>query len=249
MKLSAVILAKNAQDSIEKTLNSVPFCDEIVVIDDYSTDKTVQIVKNRGVKVILNHLDSDFSKQRNLAFSHSRGDWLFYVDADEVVTPELTEEIKKIIKNNEKSAYYIKRRDHFWGRELRFGELLRARRTGFIRLVKKNSGHWSRPVHEEFQTKFQVGRLNGFLDHYPHPTIKGFLEEVNFYSTIRARELQKAGTSTGVFQILAYPFGKFFVNYFLRLGFLDGPAGFVYAFMMSFHSFLVRAKLYQYTRL
>jgi hypothetical protein len=104
-------------------------------------------------------------------------------------------------------------------------------------------------VHEEFKVtsyELRVTSLKGYLNHYPHPTVKEFLQEVNFYSTLRAKELFAQGKKTGIFAILFYPLGKFILTYFLKMGFLDGPPGFAYAFFMSFHSFLVRVKLYQY---
>lgn len=104
-------------------------------------------------------------------------------------------------------------------------------------------------MHEEFVCQGLVGRLESLLNHYPHPTVKDFLKEINYYSTLRAKELLEQRKSANIFSIIFYPLGKFVFTYFLKLGFLDGPAGFGYAFMMSFHSFLVRAKLYQYTKI
>ncbi|MEK7523386.1 MAG: hypothetical protein AAB569_07385, partial [Patescibacteria group bacterium] len=115
------------------------------------------------------------------------------------------------------------------------------------RLVKKNSGTWMGTVHEVFHTANEVGQLNGYLNHYPHPTLKEFINDINYYSSIRAEELFNRQTKTNIFKIIFFPFGKFIYNYFLNFGFLDGPAGFTYAFMMSFHSFLVKSKLYQLT--
>ena len=102
-------------------------------------------------------------------------------------------------------------------------------------------------VHEVFHTANRVGQINGFLNHHPHPTLKEFINDINYYSSIRAEELFNRGIKTNIFEIIFFPFGKFVYNHFLNFGFLDGPAGFTYAFMMSFHSFLVRAKLYQLT--
>jgi hypothetical protein len=100
-------------------------------------------------------------------------------------------------------------------------------------------------VHEVFYTADNVGQLENFINHYPHPTLSEFINDINNYSSIRAEELFTQGVRTNVFQIIFYPLIKFKYNYFILFGFLDGPAGFVYSFMMSFHSFLVRSKLYQ----
>lgn len=251
MRLSGVILAKNEEVKITKAIDSLYFCDEIVVIDDSSLDNTAKVAKEHGAEVYLHNLNGDFAGARNFGIKKSRGEWVLFLDADEEISQKLADNIEKLVKKEKigKVAYYIKRRDYWWGKELRYGEVLGARNKGFMRLVKKHSGIWVHPVHEVFQATSLVGSLSGYINHYPHPTAKEFLEKINFYSTLRAKELVRMGRSSTFITIILYPFGKFFLTYFLRRGFLDGPAGFAYAFFMSFHSFLVRAKLYQYTKL
>jgi len=246
MKISAGIITKNEEKNIERCLNSVKFCDEIVVIDDFSTDKTVEVAKKFGASVIQRKLDGNFASQRNFCFEQCSGEWVIFLDADEEITPELKNEILKKVKDEEIDAYYIKRRDRWWGRWLRFGELWRVYHGGLLRLVRKNSGKWKGSVHEEFKTAKSTAKLNSFLNHYPHADVKSFIKKINHYSNLRARELYDTKTRFSILQIIFYPFLKFVLNYFILLGFIDGPAGFTYAFLMSFHSFLVRAKLYQY---
>lgn len=246
MKLTAVILSKG-EISTQKAIESVGFCDEVLIIKDNSKEETTKA----KVTILKRLLAGDFSAQRNYAMEEAKGDWILFVDADEVVSRELAKEIEHGRWNMEDgtTAFYIKRRDFFWGKELRHGETRKARSSGIIRLVKKNSGKWNGRVHEVFYTTASVGRLNGFLDHYPHQTLREFIADVNYYSTLRAKELFNHNVGVNIFQIIFYPLGKFILSYFLYLGFLDGPAGFVYSFMMSFHSFLVRAKLYQYAKI
>lgn len=255
--LSGVVLTKNEEKNIESVINSLKFCDEILILDDYSTDQTAKRAKDLGARVIRRKLNNDFAGQRNFAIGESRGEWIFFVDADEEVSRELRNEILSLVagRRGEKSrqdsslktrdkapkAFHIKRRDIWWGRELKFGEVGKIR---LLRLVKKNSGRWRGRIHETFKTSYQTATLKNYLTHRPHPTVREFLAEINSYSTIRARELADQGRQTNLFEIIFYPPGKFFLNYFLKLGLLDGAPGFVYAFMMSFHSFLVRAKLY-----
>lgn len=246
MKLSAVILAKNEKRKIRKSVASVSFCDEILIIDDFSTDETIKSAKSQNpkVKIIQKKLQGDFAGQRNYAMNQVTHDWMLFIDADEEVSSQLKLEIGNLKFNKE--AYYLKRRDFWWGRELRFGETQKVRNKGIVRLVRKNSGKWMGNVHEIFYTAKSTGTLDGFINHYPHPTVKEFIEDINMYSTLRAKELLNQGVSSGILHIVFFPFFKFVLNYFIYLGFLDGPAGFAYAFFMSFHSFLVRAKLYQY---
>jgi glycosyltransferase involved in cell wall biosynthesis len=258
MKISAVILTKNEESNIKRCLESLDFCDEIIIIDDYSTDKTTGKIRNSKleirnkfrIQIFQKKLNNNFSEQRNFGLSKTSNEWVLFIDADEEVTKELANEIKSYVLGGEwkeSQAFYIKRRDFFWEKELKYGEVKKVREQGIIRLVKKNSGQWKGTVHEVFHTDKKTGQLKGFLNHYPHQTLKEFINDINCYSSIRAEELFNRGDRSNVFQIIFFPFGKFFYNYFFNLGFLDGPAGFAYAFMMSFHSFLVRAKLYQMT--
>jgi glycosyltransferase involved in cell wall biosynthesis len=286
IKLSGVILTKNEEKNIERCLKSLDFCDEIIIIDDYSSDGTLnqiskiilrqaqddteqsRSVKNQKyperispkfngagiskIKIYQKHLNGDFAAQRNFGMERAAGEWVLFVDADEKVTVELKEEILRlprryvgVAQDKMPSAFCIKRRDWFWGREVRFGEI--PRWIGLIRLVRKNSGKWEGRAHEKFKvqdSRFKVKSLKNYIKHYPHLTVKEFLTEINFYSSLRVEELFQQGKKTNILEIIFYPLGKFFLNYFLKLGFLDGTAGFVYALMMSFHSFLVRAKLY-----
>jgi len=247
MKLTAVVLTKNEEKNIERCLSSLIFCDEVIVVDDFSEDKTIEIVHkfDKNIKVIQRKLNNDFAGQRNFGLTKSRNEWILFADADEVVTNELKSEIKNL--NFQKESYSIKRRDYFWNQELKYGEIKKVRDQGIVRLVKKSSGTWMGDVHEVFHTSKITGKLNSFLDHHPHPTLKEFINDVNRYSDIRSQELFDRGAKTNILDIIFFPSGKFIYNYIFNLGFLDGAAGFTYSFMMSFHSFLVRSKLYQLT--
>jgi len=257
MKISAVVLTKDEEKNIERCLKSLSFCNEIIVIDDYSTDKTIEKVQSSKFKLQIKSkiqifgkkLNKDFAAQRNFGMSRASNEWILFVDADEVVSKELAKEIVKLLNGYivKENAYYIRRRDFFWGKELKYGELRRIRQMGLIRLLKKDSGKWLGNVHEEFKVKSQkskVKSLNSFLNHYPHQTLKEFIQDVNYYSSLRAKKLYNQGKSVNILEIIIWPLGKFISNFLINLGFLDGAAGFAYAFLMSFHSFLVRAKLY-----
>lgn len=248
MTISAVILAKNEEKLISQCIRSIDFCDEVIVIDDFSSDKTKFIAESLGTKVFQRKLDGDFSKQRNFGIEKANTDWIIFIDADEIISDDLKKEIRNVLINdNNLTSYRLRRRDYFWDHEMRFGETIEARTKGIVRLIRKGANRWFGNVHEKYIPDDRIGWLNGFVDHYPHQSIKEFITSVNFYSTLRAKELYKNGKRANVFQLIFYPLGKFIYTYFFKLGFLDGSAGFVYCFMMSFHSFLVRAKLLQYT--
>lgn len=242
--ISAVVLTKNEEKNIVDCLETLSWCDEVLVIDDGSEDRTAEIAQKMGAKVFVHALEDDFSKQRNFDLQQAQNDWVLFVDADERVSSELAREIKYQIvnnKNKDMNGFYIKRRDFMWGRELRHGE------TGSIkllRLAKKGAGVWEGAVHEEWKIKGKTGELKNPLLHYPHQTIVEFLQEINFYTTLRAQELYKKGVKVPWHDIILYPKAKFIYNYFIKMGFLDGLPGFIFALLMGFHSFLVRGKLW-----
>lgn len=239
--ISAVILTKNEQENIEDCLKSLQWCDEIIVVDDYSEDNTRMIAKTLGAKVFLHHLDNDFSQQRNFALKQAQGEWVLFIDADERISSALASEIKYKVLSSKYKGFYLKRHDFFGGKWLKHGETAKVK---LLRLGKRRAGEWKRKVHETWEIKGKLGELKNPILHYPHQTISEFLESINFFSTLHAEVLFKEGVKTNTFQIIVYPLGKFFQNYFLRLGFLDGTPGLIVALMMSFHSFLARAKLY-----
>ncbi|MCS7093437.1 MAG: glycosyltransferase family 2 protein [Patescibacteria group bacterium] len=257
MKITAAILTKNEAKNIDRCLKSVIFCDEIIIVDDFSQDETLKrIPRLKKVKVYQRRVENDFSAQRNFALERAKFDWVLFVDADEEVSQDLQQEIKRFflsrdIFRQQLGGIYLKRRDFFWGKELKFGEVFKARVQGLLRLINKRLGKFSGRVHEEFRffpdldTKTIV--FKNFLNHYPHPTLKEFIIDIDYYSTLRAKELAEQGQKGSALQMISYPLGKFLTTYFFWGGFLDGEQGFVYSFLMSFHSFLVRAKLYQMT--
>lgn len=242
-KITAVVLTKNEEKNIEACLESLHWCDEIIVIDDYSLDKTTKLAKKNGAKVFQRRLKENFADQRNFGLKKAGQEWVFFVDADERVSPGLRKEI--IGKQSEKTnfnGFYLKRKDFFGNQWLKYGE---TSRTKFLRLAKKNHGQWQRMVHETWQVKGKIGKLKSPLLHYHYSSLTILLKKINFYSTLHAEVFYQEGQKTNLFLILGKPLAKFFRNWLFRFGFLDGGAGLIIALMMSWHSFLSQAKLYQ----
>lgn len=239
--ISAVVLTKNEETNIADCLKTLKWCDEILVIDDNSTDATREIAKLHGANVIIHELTDDFSRQRNFALSQTKGEWILYIDADERVPAALASELQASAKNSTYNGFSLKRIDLMWNKKLLYGET--GKKT-FIRFGKKNAGIWHGKVHEVWSIKGSVGTCNKSLTHYPHQTLDEFLGKINFYTTLRSQELFEQNTHANFLSILAYPIGKFFVDYIIKQGFRDGTAGIILAILMSFHSFLVRGKLW-----
>ncbi len=239
MKISAVVLTKNEEKNIKGCLKSLDFCDEMIVVDDFSPDRTREIAREHGARVFQRRLAGDFASQRKLGLRKAKNDWVLFIDADERISPALAGEIlnyESRIMNYD--GFYFKRRDFFLGCWLKHGETSRVR---LLRLARKNSGRWQGRVHETWQVKGKIGDLEEPLLHYPHPSLTEFLEKINHYTSLRAREEKNFFWS----QLFFYPLLKFSQNYFFRLGFLDGWAGLMMAWLMSFHSLVVRVKTWE----
>lgn len=239
--LTGVVLTLNEEANLAACLDSLKFCDEIFVIDDNSTDKTLKIAKKHHATVVQHPLNNDFAAQRNFALSQVKSGWILFVDADEIVSPELVAEIKRrLLKGDSFLGYFIPRVDYLWGKRLDHGDT----KTSLLRLARRQAGEWQGKVHETWQISGTTSTLTHPLLHHPHPTITSFLRHINLYSTLRARELKDQGHKTNLFEIIFYPIGKFLYLYLYRIGLFDGTQGFISAMMMAFYSFLVRGKLY-----
>jgi glycosyltransferase involved in cell wall biosynthesis len=239
--ISSIVLAHNNRSSIERTLKSLCWCDEMIVVDDYSEDDTTTLATKCGAVVIKRHLNQDFAAQRNFGIEHAKGEWILFVDSDEVVSPALAKEIEATIRSSECDGFFLKRQDVLFRKKLQFGETANVR---LLRLAKKEVGKWERPVHEVWNITGKTDTLLHPLEHYPHPTMTEFIADINHYSTVNAKLMYEEGKRVSWFDIVCYPKGKFIQNYVIRQGFRDGMPGAILAFMMSFHSFLTRGKLY-----
>lgn len=239
--ITGVVLTKNEEKNIVDCLESLNFCNEIIVVDDYSEDRTEEIASRYNARVIKSNLGNDFSRQRNIGLINAKNEWVLFVDADERVSKVLAKEIEYVTEENKFDGFFIKRLDKIWGKVLKHGE------TGsikFIRLARKNFGRWNGKVHEKWKITGKVGTLSNPLLHYPHQSVGEFIREINYYSDIRAKELYSQRVTVAWYDVLFHPKFKFFLNYVFKLGFLDGIQGLLFAILMSFHSFLVRSKLW-----
>lgn len=242
--ISAVVLTHNEADNIDRCLRSLGWLDEIILIDN-STDETVkkaqQIVSKEKLRVIHSAENKDFSTLRNQGLKEAKSEWVLFIDADEEVSEKLQIEIKNTLQFPKQDAYYFKRNDFFLGKWLQYGE---TKNIKLLKLGKKTAGKWERRVHEVWKIKGPTGELIEPLYHYPHPTVVEFIARISRWTTLDAEEFYKHGVRSSFGKIIMYPVGKFIVNYFMKLGLLDGMPGLIMAICMSFHSFLTRAKLY-----
>jgi glycosyltransferase involved in cell wall biosynthesis len=238
--LTAVVLTHNEENNLARCLDSLNFCQQILIIDDNSTDSTLNIAKKYNTKIINHPLAGDFSAQRNYALSQIASGWVLFVDADEVVSKPLALEIVSATTQSMCRGFYLHRVDTLWGKLLTHGDTS----TYLLRLGLTSCGLWSGRVHEIWNINGRIGTLKSILHHYPHPHISQFISELNYYSTLRADELFKNHKRANILSVITYPVGKFIQLYLIKLGLLDGMPGLISAMCMSFYSFLVRGKLY-----
>ena len=246
--ITLLLLTHNERENIEKNfgwLDKCPSINEISVVDDNSEDKTIEAVKkleskSRTVKIFSRGLDQNFSAQRNFGVAKSSNDWILWLDPDETPDKDFID-ILNHIDSNQYYNYAFRRHDIFLGHELKHGE---TADQYFLRLFNKNYGKFVGLVHETWQSSKPIFHSDAYLHHTSHSTLKSFFEKINLYTDIRAVELKQNSIDTNLFQIIFYPLAKFIQNYLFRLGFLDGTPGIIMALGMSFHSFLVRSKLW-----
>ncbi len=239
--LTVVILTKNSEKTLEKALLSVvDISGEIIIVDDFSTDKTLKIAKKFKTKIYKKKLN-DFSDQRNFALKKSKSAWILFLDSDEFLSKSLAKEIETKIKNNKINGYFIKRIDIFLGKEIMYGE---AGHTKLLRLGKNNFGKWERTVHETWKIQERTETLKNFLYHNSHENLESFLNSINKFSSLHALANKKEGKKSNIAKIIVWPIAKFVYSYIYCSGFLDGIHGLIYAVMMSIHSFLSWSKLW-----
>ena len=250
MNLSAVILTKNEEKNIERCLKSLTFCDEIIIVDDYSEDKTLEKCQmfvfggrsNVKCQMFKRKLNGNFAEQRNFGLGKARGDWVLFIDSDEKVSKKLAEEIVEVTNNLRLySGFFLKRDDFIWGKRLNFGECGSIK---ILRLAKRGDGKFERCVHEVWKIDGKIGILKNHLNHFPHPTLSEFIYDINKMSDLHALANKEDGKKATLAKIVFWPQAHFLKNYIVKRGLRDGMAGFVFALIMSFHSYLAWSKLW-----
>jgi glycosyltransferase involved in cell wall biosynthesis len=242
LPLSLVIITRDAAQELADCLASVGFAAETIVVDSGSSDDTAAVATRAGARVI-EHAWEGFGPQKNFAVGEAKHDWVLCLDADERVTPDLAASISALFGSGAPSAaaYSFARRNRFLGRWLTHGE-------GYpdwnIRLFDRRRARWSAdPVHEKVVAAGAVRRLRGDLLHASAESIDAYIAKQNRYTTVQAGVMHSRGEHAGILQLALSPAARFLRFYVLRLGFLDGAAGFAHIAIGAFASFLKYAKL------
>ncbi|WIM05086.1 MAG: glycosyltransferase family 2 protein [Candidatus Nitricoxidivorans perseverans] len=238
--LSAVLIALNAASQLPGCLDSLAFCDEIVIVDSGSTDATIEIAHKAGARVI--HQDwLGYGPQKRFAVERAAHDWVLCLDADERVSDRLRESILVVLGSPAFSAYRFPRRNRFLGRWLRHGE---GYPDWSLRLFDRRHARWSGDaVHEKVVADGEVGDLRGDLLHDSAETLEDYLAKQDRYTTLAAQAALAAGRRATILHPLLSPLIRFIKFYFLRLGFLDGWPGMVHILIGCRNSHAKYAKM------
>ena len=241
MKLTGIVIAKNEEEMIEDCLESLQFCDEIVVVDNESEDKTSEIAKKYGARVIKVKSD-DFSKLRSEGLKNLSSDWVLYLDADERVTPELGKEIKQIIINpGEFKAFRIKRKNYYFGNK-EWPKIEKLERL----FRKKNLKGWYGKIHESPQVEGEIGELQNYILHYTHRDLGQMLDKTNEWSEVEAELRFKSDhPKMSWWRFPRVMISAFFDSYYKQKGYKAGIAGLIESIYQSFSIFITYAKLWE----
>jgi glycosyltransferase involved in cell wall biosynthesis len=271
--ISVIVPVKNEDENLRRCLPALSWADEVFVVDSQSTDETAKVAREYGVEVIQFHFNGVFPKKKNWALDNLpfRNEWVLIVDADEVVVPELAEEIVARTAANEADGFYLNMKYFFLGRRIKYCGYAEAWN---LRLFKHKLGRYEKmPVdpsvktgdneaHEHVELDGRVLRLAHELDHHAYPSVAVWVEKHNRYAVWEASQYERflsepvpLGIGTGkrfkrklkkIYLRLPLRFVvRFLYAYFLRLGFLDGMPGLVFCTLLSFYDFLSWANVYE----
>lgn len=249
-KLSVIIATKNEERNIQNCLESIKWADEIVIVDDMSTDKTVEICKRYTEKIFFNDSQGSFHKNKNLGIEKVTGDWILSLDADERVSPELKEEILSILVSQPSIAigYYIPRKNYFLGKWIKGCGWWPDR---IIRLFKNGVTRWPLDIHDtpRIEEKEKIGYLRTSLIHYTYQNLFQYFEKFNHYTSRLAQEEHEKGIKINKGNFSTYflikPLFWFLRKYFLWKGCRDGFRGFFISFSSALVIFVTYAKLWE----
>lgn len=241
MPISVVIIAFNEAKNLPRTLAALTWADEILLVDSDSTDDTVAIARAAGARVI-NQPFLGYGPQKAFAVNHASHNWVFVVDADEVVSPELAAEVQNVVYSDSKYVGYRVPRDFvFLGRLMRWGG---ERGKSHLRLFNRLHGNYNdASVHEDVVLNGPVGQLKHLMLHYSYPDLETYWHKFNQYTTRGAQDLFKRGKNVSALYVMVrFPF-SFLYLYLVRGLLLDGYPGFIWAFFSAVYPVVKYAKL------
>jgi len=245
-RLSVVVVTRNEEDRLRACLESVAWADQIVVVDAESDDKTVTIAREFTDHVVVRPWPG-YAAQKNVAIEMATGEWVLSLDADEVVSTELTAEIRRVLAaDGPADGYAVPRRNIFWGRWVRHGGLYPDWQ---LRLFRRGRGRFiERAVHESVRVDGRVERLAGHLEHRSYRDVGDFLARADRYAALAAADAVAQGRRARARDFVLRPLGRFLSMYVLYRGFLDGWRGFLLASLYAYYVLIRAVKIWERTK-
>jgi (heptosyl)LPS beta-1,4-glucosyltransferase len=241
IKISGIVITKNAEGMIADCLDSLSFCEEVIVVDNKSEDRTREIAEKMGAKVV-EYSSDDFSDMRNIGLKKAAGEWLLYVDSDERVTSELASSIKHCVSTSKsEAAFRIMRKNFYFGNhEWPYIEKLE-------RLFRKDSlDWWYGKLHESPKVRGEIGGLEGYLLHYTHRDLRSMLEKTIKWSKVEAELRFKSGhPKMSWWRFPRVMLTAFFDSYVRQGGWRVGAVGLIESMYQSFSIFVTYARLWE----
>lgn len=234
VKLSVLIITLNEEENLKSLLPDLEFADEIVIIDSFSTDQTEKISTFFPKVHFYKNKFDNFASQRNFAISKAKNDWILFLDADEVLTPLLKQEIIDTLQNNKNfSAYFFERIFMFENSVLKYS----GNQTDKIfRLFNKKFAKYdtNKLVHEKLIVDGKIGFLKNKLIHYSYSSYQDYKAKIVFYGKFKAQEKFIKKSKPSILVQFLHPIYNFLYNYFIRFGFLDGKKGVIICYLNSY---------------
>ena len=241
-------MTKNCEDLVEGTLKSVAgWVDEIVVLDGFSSDRTVEVCRRYTDKVFQNRWDGyRFCTERNLGTSKVSSDWCLHIDPDERATPEFREALLKLLqKKPAENAFEFRKKNNFLGHFMRHGGWYHYS----LHLFRRNKASYEGVIHETLKVEGAVGKLEAAVEHYPFTSVSQFVNRHNGYSTREAlANLEERGVLPEkeiLFNLKKKPLKRFFKFYIRKQGFLDGAHGLIFSVLFAWVHFINWAKYWE----
>ena len=233
--ISALAISHNEEANIEKFIKSLSFADEIIIVDSNSTDNTVSIAKSLGAHVLIRDFDN-FSNQKNFALQQANHEWVVFFDLDETISADLATEIKSLIENpGNTDAFKVKRNFYFMGKHIKYSGF---QNDAVVRVFKKYKAKYNKKlVHETLEIDGNISTLKHRCDHFSYKGFDHYNNKLTQYSKLQAKALYDKNDRPNLYHLLIRPCYRFWHQYLIRLGFLDGKEGFILAYTSAFAVF------------
>ena len=234
-KISALAITLNEAEAIENFIESLWFADEIIIVDSHSTDDTVAIASKFDKVRVLTRSFDNFSAQKNFAINQATNEWVVFFDPDEEISKDLVKEIQNVLIKPQANAYYVRREFHFMGKRIKYSGL---QNDWVIRLFHKGYCRYDgNLVHETLEVRGSTAKMSTSVPHYTYKTFDDYTAKMHKYSALQAQMLYEKKKKPSLFHFLIRPWYRFWHQFLIRLGFMDGKEGFILAYVSAFSVF------------